>query len=128
MINITLDNPFLFNLEILEIDDKIPSFKVNCAFEVKSLKGYIKNSISYWISNQSWDSFIHGFDSSDKASLIDLSEIVRIKIYPIDNKFQIFFDNSFQGNINAVISFDSIIEKEIAISIIQKFKDFPKWW
>lgn len=138
MSEIIIKRPVCIEIETIETDSYLPSFKANIKLEIKHPTGnfsYIANDI--WFDCNSWDKFIidintFGNKTNFNFKLADISECFNI-FFILNNSSEILFKISinepFSGeNGEGHISYQSKIDIE-TMSIIKKdFENLNKWW
>ncbi|WP_326983254.1 hypothetical protein VUJ46_01530 [Chryseobacterium sp. MYb264] len=130
-IEIKIKMPFNLSINITEIDDYLPSFKVKMIYESEGNNFKFNNEIEFWIECKQWDIFLNQLNKKEKdIELIDINNITRFKFQSIDKDYLITINSSIRTmEINNMINiFEYKVEDELFEQIINGFKKFPKWW
>lgn len=126
MSEIKIYNPVNLEIAIIEIDEHIPSFKIEIRILLSELKGESNLMITCWISTASWDKFLGNL----YEGLVDFDGVKRFLLIQENSDGYIFEVNtSFNATTKEVHSLLRFtITEEEKIILLNKFKDFPKWW
>ncbi len=113
-------------LSIIEIDNLMPSFKIEMRISLSELKGESKLIVTFWVSNESWDRFIE----DPYNGLVDFDETIRLLI--IQGEIGDYFfevNTSFQTITKGIYSILRVtIKEEEKNVLLDKFKSITKWW
>ena len=130
--NINFNNPFRFNLEVIEVDDYTKSFKIFLKIEIEQFQQLILYENNLWIQYETWEKFLKSLNQVVVVDclLCDMSEIFIFYIKRINNipilewKFQnkTVEGNTLHGN------FTFYIDDDTLGNIHKAFLDFPIWW
>lgn len=126
--------PFLLEVKLVEIDEHLPSFKVELEFEMSNIRGRFLNAVSVWFHCKEWDQFqdqLAGLASFNlkEANLKDLEKDLKIKIWRSDEGM--YFELSCflrekRGGITSTINL-AINEDELGV-FKSSINAFDKWW
>jgi hypothetical protein len=126
MSEIKIFDPVNLELSIIEIDDQIPSFKIEIQIFLSELKGESKLRFTFWVSNESWDRFI----KDPYEGLVDFDDTIRLLLIQGEIGYYFFEVNtSFQTitkGIYSILKFT--IKEEEKNALLDKFKNITKWW
>lgn len=131
MAEIEIKKPFNLNVNIIEIDDYLPSFKVKIIHKSEGNNFKFNNEIIFWIECKQWDVFLSQLNKKEKdIELIDMNNVIRFKIQSTDDDYLITVNNSISTmEINNVVNiYEYKVEEELFEQITNNFKEFPKWW
>ncbi|MDJ1471148.1 hypothetical protein [Xanthocytophaga flava] len=134
MTTITINRPLELNMELVEIDEHVPSFRMSIAVLIKHPTGvvtYQANDI--WFENRKWDSFINQLKSSHnqvKISLCDISDFFELTIRQHQNQlfFEIKVEEPETGSGSIRIFYSREIDLDILAQVKERFLDFYSWW
>ncbi|WP_320053523.1 hypothetical protein [uncultured Acetobacteroides sp.] len=126
MSEIKIYDPINLELSIIEIDNLMPSFKIEMRISLSELKGESKLIVTFWVSNESWDRFIE----DPYNGLVDFDETIRLLI--IQGEIGDYFfevNTSFQTITKGIYSILRVtIKEEEKNVLLDKFKSITKWW
>ena len=131
--DVKFENPFEFQLDILESDNHIPSLKVCVRILVEQFQHKHQYEGCFWVECAVWDSFLHALHSpsADAVSLHDLSENFAISIKNTEKGLALEW-RSAKKDVGAkrqiATNFISFIDGEVLEEIRQQFDNFPTWW
>jgi len=85
--NINFNNPFRFNLEVIEVDDYTKSFKIFLKIEIEQFQQLILYENNLWIQYETWEKFLKSLNQAVVVDclLFDMSEIFIFNIKRINN-------------------------------------------
>lgn len=112
-------------INILEIDDYIPSFKISLYHHNEGINYKNDYYCEFWIKTHDWDIFVNNLKGTHNATLQDMSNNDRIII--INNTISLFFSQNKPDFIIDSKCIFNISEDELK-NIITYFSYFPKWW
>jgi len=126
MSEIKIYDPVNLELSIIEIDDRIPSFKIEIRIFLSELKGESRLIVTFWVSNESWDRFIE----DPYEGLVDFDETIRLLLIQGEIGYYFFEVNtSFQTITKGIYSILRLtIKEEEKNVLLDKFKNITKWW
>jgi hypothetical protein len=136
MEQLVINNPVNLKLEVIEIDDYLPSFKVFIEFLVKYPSGLLKyEAENIWFQCSNWDSFLKQLNLINKGTvneiiLHDMSEYFSFKLQNSKGEYYMTIswvktDNGF-GSIK--VEYSKSIDGDTLSLIKEKFIEFNKWW
>ena len=133
IMDIQFKDPFGFQLEILETDDHIPSFRINVHIAIEQFQHKYQYEGNFWIECSVWDSFVHALQhpSAETTSLHDMSEHFALSIQNTAQGLVLkweFSKKDVGGKRQMAAHFISSIDEEVLAKIRQSFEGFPVWW
>ncbi|AXW21867.1 MULTISPECIES: hypothetical protein [Ralstonia solanacearum species complex] len=71
---IRIEKPFFLHLDCVEIDENVPSMRMQAVIEVQLFGHILKYHCSLWFDCSVWGAFVASLDSIDmaEASLVDM--------------------------------------------------------
>jgi hypothetical protein len=117
-INFLSKSSIQFSLEIVEIDEIVPSYKIECKVFGEELKIKCKIEFSFWILKSGWGAF------ENDLKIVDLDEITRLSVYTFE-KTNFIEINAFQKVLSTNFNFKvkTIICNEEIELLKQKFRE-----
>lgn len=129
--NIHFNDPIDFNLEIIEVDEILPSIHVEIKTSIKKFLYSIDYCGKFWLNCTVWDGFTKELNNllNMNAILHDISNQFLLNIYNENGK--IFFKWKFSkshctDSVEAL--YISQIDQDMFFVIKREFNDFPVWW
>lgn len=138
MSEISIKRPISIEIDTIETDSYLPSFKVNIKLIIKHPTGlfsYQANDI--WLECSMWDNFIldlNTFNNKPNFSikLLDISEYFNLaftKDKSDEILFKININEPFSGeNGEGYIGYQGKLDSNIMDIIKKDFEAFNKWW
>jgi hypothetical protein len=136
MPHISISQPISITMEVVEVDDYLPSLKmlVKCHIEHPTVF-FTYQATDIWFDCSQWDEFVQSLSQLEakieiEATLVDMSECLESKISNVQNQLQFNFSCK-ELNVGEVITKINIscqIDFEILSLIKREYRDFPKWW
>lgn len=136
MSSIEISRPIKISMEVVEIDNYLPSIKMAVGIELTHPTGtFSYNANDLWFECSSWDNFTLSLKSMTSgsnciASLKSMSDAFSIVI-SFKNRGMIFSLESEEVNIGGgktILSYQSEIDDDLLGFIRTQFADFEKWW
>ena len=130
LINIKI--PVSLKMEIVEIDNRLPSFKMEVELNVHHPTGKISYyADDIWFDCLAWDDFISNLQINKRTTvkLENMSNNFRIEVSGESGKFALFCEemNIGNGGISSVL-FSAPIDDDGIAHIKGQFLSFEKWW
>ena len=123
MSDIIINSPIYFKLSFLEIDENLPSLKIELHLINDGLKGKYDLKINFWILVKNWEIFYN----CEILELIDLDNIVRLKIITEYGKKILEINPTFKSNmIKMECNVKAYITNDELESILKKFKEYSQ--
>jgi hypothetical protein len=135
MSKISIEQPFELELDLIEVEDRLPSFKTLISLKIGHPTGFFKYQANdIWFECSKWDLFIKELMSlsfETTATLEDMSEQFKFIVEKkSDNQFICrcicFEPEATWGKAN--LSFSVTIDSDKLSSLIRVFDEFPRWW
>jgi hypothetical protein len=138
MSEISIKRPISIEIETIETDSYLPSFKANIKLEINHPTGYFSYQANdIWFDCVQWDAFLSSLDKlnflkESEIILSDMSEYFKIRFLLTksrDIQFRVNIKEPFSGeNGEGVFSYQSNIDNEVLNVFIQKFNALDRWW
>lgn len=121
MADIQIDDPINLAMDIQEFDENLPSLKLNCILNNKSIKGNFNIEFNFWV-------FCQDFDSFKKGQISFLNDLSGIKRLFFENE-KLIINPSFKS---PIFNFDCKTIFEISQyskqNFLAKLAEFENWW
>ena len=126
---IEISRPLFLSIEVLEVDENIPSFRIEMKISVNQFQNYFQYTGEFWIKCDEWDSFEKNleFNSESINSFQDIDEDMRLTIHLDELTWSVKKVSKFTNQDISLIFRATINDDEFS-SIFREFSDFPKWW
>ncbi|MBC8042140.1 MAG: hypothetical protein IAF08_01730 [Rhizobacter sp.] len=136
MPEIIISEPLSITMNLIEVEERLPSFKMLVKSEVVDLTGSFTYQREVWFECSKWDFFVsklnHVESCTEKIILIDMDEDFTIAIEKDENTARLNFKCSYspvsRSRASLVMTYDSKLDKEALEKIKNVFNEFPKWW
>jgi hypothetical protein len=138
MSEIEIRRPISIEIDTIETDSYLPSFKVDIKLEIKHPTGHFSYQANdIWFECSEWDKFtveINTLNSKTNISLklSDVSEyfnIIFIKDRLDETLFKVSINEPFSGvNGEGFMGYQSKIDSNIIDIINSSFQNFNRWW
>ncbi len=132
--NIDFEIPFVFHLEVVEVDDHIPAVKTLLQIKIQQFLHQFCYEGTVWIECLVWDKFVQALHKSsyEEASFNDMngnfalvlkqqSELMWLLIWK-------FTKLDITGTHQMNVEFTSTLDADGLAKIREQFDDFPVWW
>lgn len=126
--DIEITNPIGIKLDVIELDEHVPSLKFSVIITVKKFGYKAEVSSQFWIECQCFDEFISCMKSDRLASLKDMNDSFELVLDPINGQLNW---SCMKEDINGGISISKGSENldgTARQSICNAFNDYPRWW
>lgn len=130
---IEIERPFEFTLEVLETDDHVPSMRVQVRIVVAQFQHTFRYDGSFWIECAKWDSFVQSLlvSTAEGAVLHSMSGEFKLLVHRSDGCSSINFElaKSDVGSSREMkFIFKAAIDDDAFSKIKDEFVSFPIWW
>lgn len=129
---IKIENPFCLSFDVLEIDEHLPSMRMQVSIEVHQFGyrfGYVG---SHWFTCSNWDAFLSNLKKHDmnEALLSDMGSTFDLRLRIADGEEFISWnvDSKRQNGANAMLNFCSPIHGDALAYLKSQFENFGSWW
>ena len=131
--DIQFENPFKFQLEVLETDDHVPSLRTSVRVIIEQFQHKLQSEGTFWIECVVWDRFVQALrtPSADAVSLHDMSENFMLSVQNTEQGLVLewkLVKADIGGKRHITVNLVAAIDEEILARIRQPFDDFPVWW
>ncbi len=138
MSEISILRPISIEMEIIETDSYLPSFKTNIVLRIKHPTGlFLYQADDIWFDCSLWDKFILeisnvNYKTDISVKLSDISEYFNIEFVKEtlnEVLFKVTIHEPFSGeNGEGYISYQSKLDIDTMNIIKNNFESFDKWW
>jgi hypothetical protein len=131
--DIQFENPFVFQLEVLETDDHVPSLRISVRIIIEQFQHKFQSEGTFWIECAVWDRFAQALrtPSMDAVSLHDMSENFMLSVQNTEQGLTLGWKLAkadIGGKRHITVSFVAVIDEDVLARIRQPFDEFPAWW
>uniref|UniRef100_UPI0039EF4915 hypothetical protein n=1 Tax=Bordetella sputigena TaxID=1416810 RepID=UPI0039EF4915 len=128
---IQIQKPIRFGMELLEIDQQIPSMRLHISIEIQQFNGNLLYGRSVWIDCAAWDAFVAGLgdESLRGATLTDMSGRFTFRLATEGRNVRAlwqFVNDEVSGSI-VRLSADSPIDDDTLAHITNGFMGLARW-
>jgi hypothetical protein len=133
--DIQFNEPFEFQLDVVEVDDHVPSLRANVHINMEIGKSKLAYDDCIWLECEVWDRFLKALrtPSIDPVALHDMDEQFALSIHRSEEgvilTWSLSDPNGFCICLQSMTAlFTSVISEEAHRKIREVFEDFPAWW
>lgn len=126
--DIEINDPVNITLDVIELDEHIPSMKLDVTIHVRKF-GYSANVNSQiWIECQCFDAFIDSVRVGDVAVLKDINGLFELLLNPEHGWLEWLCEKEdLDGYITSAKGRERLTD-ESTRALYEAFNDYPKWW
>ncbi|MEI7344182.1 hypothetical protein [Dickeya chrysanthemi] len=126
--DIEIKSPVNIRLDVIEIDDHIPSIKFNILIKVEKFGYNLDVNSQIWIECQCFDRFIDGMRNETIALLKDINGSFELVVNPIQGWLEwLCKKEDLDGYITLAKGRERLTNESKCI-LYEVFNDYPKWW
>ena len=129
---ISFEHPYGFKLDVIEIDERTPSFKVEINIQIEQFIHRCSYGGKLWIECSEWDKFIHSL-KDDRIGVSALKSIsndfflsITKEVNPIIFAWRFFRVDVLKNS--TFMEHKSNIDEDTYSLLKSKFLEFPVWW
>jgi len=129
---INFEHPYGFKLDVIEIDERTPSFKVEISIQIEQFIHRCSYGGKLWIECSEWDKFIHSL-KDDRTGVSTLKSIsndfflsITKDVSPIIFAWRFFRVDVLKNS--TFMEHKSNIDEDTYSLLKSKFLEFPVWW
>ncbi|MDE1479834.1 hypothetical protein KKI90_19330 [Xenorhabdus bovienii] len=126
--DIEINSPVNITLDVIELDEHIPSMKCNVMIKVEKF-GYRSDvNLQPWIECQCFDNFINNMRGDNIAVLKDMNNFFELIINPVQGWLEwSCAKEDLDGYITLAKGREKLTD-ESKRALYEAFNDYPKWW
>ena len=129
---INFEHPYGFKLDVIEIDERTPSFKVEISIQIAQFIHRCSYGGKLWIECSEWDRFINSL-KDDRTGVSTLKSIsndfflsITKDVSPIIFAWRFFRVDVLKNS--TFMEHKSNIDEDTYSLLKSKFLEFPVWW
>ncbi|NUU64728.1 hypothetical protein HQN64_01195 [Enterobacteriaceae bacterium BIT-l23] len=126
--DIEISNPIRISLDVVELDEHVPSLKFSITIQVKKFSYSSEINSQLWIECQCFDAFIDSMRKGDTAVLKDMNDFFELRV----NSDQGWLEWScaredLEGNVTSAQGKEKLTDQS-KCTLYEAFSNYPKWW
>ncbi|MBS3047340.1 hypothetical protein [Enterobacter mori] len=126
--DIEINSPINIILDVVELDENIPSIKFSVTIRIRKLCYSCEVNSQFWIVCQEFDRFIDNMKRGDVAILKDMNHFFELRVFSSQGWLEWSCGKEdLEGNVTAFQGKEKLTE-ESTRTIYEAFNDYPKWW
>ncbi|EGB0711122.1 hypothetical protein H6X95_004067 [Salmonella enterica] len=126
--DIQISSPINITLDVVELDEHVPSLKFNITIQVKKFNYSSEVNSQLWIECQCFDAFIDSMRRSDIAVLKDMNGSFELRVNSVQGCLEwLCAREDLEGNIISVQGKEKLTDQSKYI-LYEAFNNYPKWW
>lgn len=126
--DIEITSPVNIVLDVIELDEHIPSLKFNVVISVKKFGYNLEVSFQPWIECQRLDEFIDNMRSGNIAILKDINNSFELLLNPTMGYLEWSCAKEDLHGFITVSKGKEKLTEESASAMYAAFNNYPKWW
>ncbi|UTN96107.1 MULTISPECIES: hypothetical protein [Serratia] len=126
--DIEITSPISITLDVIELDEHIPSLKFNLAIQVNKFNYSLSVASQLWLECQCFDEFIDNIRNEDVAHLKDMNGGFELILNPVLGWLEW---SCAKEDLDGYVTVSKGREKltdEAKSAIYAAFNNYPKWW
>lgn len=126
--DIEITSPISITLDVIELDEHIPSLKFNLAIQVNKFNYSLSVASQLWLECQCFDEFIDNIRNEDIAHLKDMNGGFEFILNPVLGWLEW---SCAKEDLDGYVTVSKGREKltdEAKSAIYAAFNNYPKWW
>ena len=127
--DIEITNPIHMTLDVMELDEHLPSMKFNVHIQVEKFGGYkLDIKASVWIECRFFDDFIISMRKGEAALIRDMNSNFELQIDPSRERIEwSLLKEDLDGYSTSVKGYEQLTD-ESKHAFYDAFNNYPKWW
>ncbi|MBI6138016.1 hypothetical protein [Serratia plymuthica] len=126
--DIEITSPINITLDVIELDEHIPSLKFNLAIQVNKFNYSLSVTSQLWLECQCFDEFIDNIRNEDIAHLKDMNGGFELILNPVLGWLEwSCAKEDLDGNVTVSKGREKLTD-EAKSAIYAAFNNYPKWW
>jgi len=127
-VDIEITSPINITLDVIELDEHIPSLKFNLAIQVNKFNYSLSVTSQLWLECQCFDEFIDNIRNEDIAHLKDMNGGFELILNPVLGWLEwSCAKEDLDGNVTVSKGREKLTD-EAKSAIYAAFNNYPKWW
>jgi hypothetical protein len=131
-VDVHFEQPLSFSLRVVEVDDHLPSMRVEADVSVSQFSHNVTYQGSFWIRCADWDRFVAELGESleDGAVLSAMDGSFLLKIWDEGGRrvFEWAFRNTDLSQRVLTAGFIAEVDSDAFAKLKEEFVGFPRWW
>ncbi|MGQ8775936.1 hypothetical protein ACUTQ5_16295 [Serratia sp. NA_112.1] len=126
--DIEISCPISITLDVIELDEHIPSMKFNVSILVKKFGYSTEVNSQLWVECQCFDEFINSIRQDNTAVLKDINGFFELLLNPAQGWLEwSCAKEDLDGYITLAKGREKLTD-ESKYALYRAFNDYPKWW
>ncbi|WP_350306256.1 hypothetical protein [Photorhabdus viridis] len=126
--DIEIKSPVNITLDVIELDEHIPSMKFNLTIRVNKF-GYSSDvNLQLWIECQCFDAFVDNMRRNDIALLKDMNGSFELLLNPVQNLLEWSCAKEDLDGYTTSAKGREKLTDDSRHALYEAFNDYPKWW
>lgn len=126
--DIEITNPINLTLDVVELDEHIPSMKFNLTVQVKKFGYSSMINAQIWIECRYIDDFINKLQGGSTALLNDMNGCFELLLNPSQSLLEwSCAKEDLEGYVTVSKGREKLTDESLN-AIYTAFDDYPKWW
>lgn len=126
--DIEITSPINITLDVIELDEHVPSLKFNLAIQVNKFNYSLNVSSQLWLECQCFDEFIDSVRNDDIAHLKDMNGCFELILNPVLGWLEWSCTKEDLDGYVTVSKGREKLTDDTRSAIYTVFNNYPKWW
>lgn len=131
--DIRFKSPFSFGLQIVEVDDRVPSLRADIEIAVDQFQHAFQYKGHIWIECSVWDGFVEALHmpSREAVSLHGMNDDFALVLQETEAGIALTWRLSktdLDGRRRMAVEFTCKVNEDDLAAIRRQFDEFPTWW
>jgi hypothetical protein len=127
-LDIEINDPINIILDVVELDEHIPSMKVDITIRVNKFNYSSDVNSQLWIECECFDKFIDNMRRDDLALLKDMNGVFELRLNPSQGWLEwSCAKEDLDGSITSAKGREKLTD-ESKRALYDAFNGYPKWW
>ncbi|MCE4073331.1 hypothetical protein [Pseudomonas nitroreducens] len=126
--DIQIDRPVVFSMDILEFDEHVPSIKASIRLGVAKFNYSLSVDAVIWFECAEFDRFIGSLKVKRLSVFSDIERNFELEVDFSGRSFSwVFSKKGLDGRLTSAKGSESIMDDELSC-LVNSFSNYPKWW
>lgn len=126
--DIEITEPINLALDVIEIDEHVPSMKFNALIKIKKFGYSLVLNKEFWLECQCIDVFINNLNNGRSATLKDMNGCFELRLDPASKEMEwLCAKEDLDGYVTMTKGREKLTDSA-KTAIQTAFNNYPRWW
>ncbi|TDB59474.1 hypothetical protein [Photorhabdus khanii] len=126
--DIEVNSPINITLDMMEVDEHLPSIKFDIMIRVKKFSYSLEANSQVWVECQVFDMFIDSIRKDNIATLSDMNGLFELKLDPVQGCLKWSCSKEDLDSYITLAKGEEKLTDELKWLLYKAFNDYPRWW